>query len=117
MKNLVEQVKDIFNETTKCKNCKFHDEHDKFCYRIEELFGVECNTDDESNCIFSDNFLILKEEEPENAEKVPVKVETERVYCKDCPDFEDGICMEAYYKNQPYEVSENDYCDTEAKWY
>lgn len=63
MKSLVEQVKDIFNETTKCKNCKFHDDCSKFCYRIEELFGTKLYTEDESNCIFSDNFKIISKDE------------------------------------------------------
>lgn len=113
MKNLLEQVKDIFKETVSCKNCP-HRDKDGYCKRIEEYFGMEVRTTDKSTCICLDGFETLPEED---IEKVPIKVETERTYCKDCPDFEDGICMEAYYKNQPYEVSENDYCDSETKWY
>lgn len=50
----------------------------------------------------------------------PVRVVTERTYCQNCEDFdeENGICLEAYYKNEEnYRVSKDDYCDTETKWY
>lgn len=63
MKSLMEQAREIFNETIKCKNCQYHDECDKVCYRIETLFGVECRTDNESGCIFNDNFKLLPNNE------------------------------------------------------
>lgn len=113
--NLIEQVKDIFKNTVCCGNCGYHGE-DCYCSRVEELFGVEVRTANDSTCICLDGFKMLPMEEEE--ERVPVRVETERIYCKDCPDFESGICMDAYYKNEEnYKVSENDYCDTESKWY
>ena len=43
MKNLVEQVRDIFKETVSCKNCPYKNK-DGYCTRIKDLLDVEVKT-------------------------------------------------------------------------
>ena len=62
MKSLVEQVRDIFNETVSCKNCPYKNK-DCYCTRIKDLFGVEVKTADNSTCICLDGFKIINTDE------------------------------------------------------
>ena len=62
MKNLVEQVRDIFKETVSCKNCPYKNK-DCYCTRIKDLFGVEVKTADNSTCICLDGFKIISKDE------------------------------------------------------
>lgn len=62
MKSLVEQVRDIFNETVSCKNCPYKNK-DGYCTRIKDLFGVEVKTADNSTCICLDGFKIINKDE------------------------------------------------------
>ena len=62
MKNLVEQVRDIFKETVRCKNCPYKNK-DGYCTRIKDLCGVEVKTADNSTCICLDGFKIISKDE------------------------------------------------------
>ena len=62
MKNLVEQVRDIFKETVSCKNCPYKNK-DGYCTRIKDLFDVEVKTADNSTCICLDGFKIISKDE------------------------------------------------------
>lgn len=62
MKNLVEQVRDIFKETVSCKNCPYKNK-DGYCTRIKDLFDVEVKTADNSTCICLDGFKIINKDE------------------------------------------------------
>ena len=62
MKSLVEQVRDIFNETVSCKNCPYKNK-DCYCTRIKDLFGVEVKTANDSTCICLDGFKIINKDE------------------------------------------------------
>ena len=65
MKSLVEQVRDIFNETVSCKNCPYKNK-DGYCTRIKDLFGVEVKTANDSTCICLDGFKIISKDEGGN---------------------------------------------------
>lgn len=65
MKSLVEQVRDIFNETVSCKNCPYKNK-DGYCTRIKDLFGVEVKTANDSTCICLDGFKIINKDEGGN---------------------------------------------------
>ena len=56
------QVRQIFKDAISCKKCPYRDE-DGYCNRINDLFGIEVKTANDSTCICLDGFKIINKDE------------------------------------------------------